>query len=211
DMNTVVLNDKTTQVGNCHREKIGEDQHIEVHQNRQKTVGGIETQKIGQNKIEYVKGDYQHFSHLDTLLSSAEGNIIFETAGGKVTLTQDGKITILAKKIIINGQPVKINCGNENVDISELISALSENSKWLAFQYFDSYKKPLKNLSYTVYFENGEQYKGKLDNQGVCYIENPASEIVDIEIHNEIIPKREDVSAYLNRFFSKKENIKNVV
>ncbi|OOF38391.1 hypothetical protein BKK49_09805 [Rodentibacter rarus] len=108
-MNTVVLNDKTTQVGNCHREKIGEDQHIEVHQNRQKTVGGVETQKIGQNKIEYVKGDYQHFSHLDTLLSSAEGNIIFETAGGKVTLTQDGKITILAKKIIINGQPVKIN------------------------------------------------------------------------------------------------------
>ena len=63
-MNTVVLNDKTTQVGHCHREKIGEDQHIEVHQNRQKTVGGIETQKIGQNKIEYVKGDYQHFSHL---------------------------------------------------------------------------------------------------------------------------------------------------
>ena len=110
DMNTVVLNDKTTQVGNCHSEKIVEDQHIEVHQNRQKTVGGIETQKIGQNKIEYVKGDYQHFSHLDTLLSSAEGNIIFETEGGKVTLTQDGKITILAKKIIINGQPVKINC-----------------------------------------------------------------------------------------------------
>ncbi|MFU2078940.1 bacteriophage T4 gp5 trimerisation domain-containing protein, partial [Avibacterium endocarditidis] len=40
DMNTVVLNDRTTQVGNNHREKIGEEQHIEVHQNRQKTVGG---------------------------------------------------------------------------------------------------------------------------------------------------------------------------
>ncbi|MFU2078937.1 type VI secretion system tip protein TssI/VgrG, partial [Avibacterium avium] len=62
DMNTVVLNDRTTQVGNNHREKIGEEQHIEVHQNRQKTVGGVERQKIGQNKIEYVQGDYQHFS-----------------------------------------------------------------------------------------------------------------------------------------------------
>ncbi|UXN36534.1 type VI secretion system tip protein VgrG [Avibacterium paragallinarum] len=109
DMNTVVLNDRTTQVGNNHREKIGEEQHIEVHQNRQKTVGGVESQKIGQNKIEYVKGDYLHFSNLETLLSSAEGDIIFETAGGKITITQDGQILMLAKKIIINGETVLIN------------------------------------------------------------------------------------------------------
>ncbi|MEJ9383486.1 hypothetical protein P9111_11945, partial [Gallibacterium anatis] len=44
-----------------------------------------------------------------TLLSSAEGDIIFETAGGKITITQDGQILMLAKKIIINGETVLIN------------------------------------------------------------------------------------------------------
>ncbi|MDY5435337.1 bacteriophage T4 gp5 trimerisation domain-containing protein, partial [Peptostreptococcus porci] len=106
--NVVVLNDKSTTVMGNSSETIAENHHLEIHQNYQKTVNDTENQRIGENLIERINGNYT-LSSLDSLLSSAEGDIVFETAGGKITITQDGQILVLAKKIVINGETVLIN------------------------------------------------------------------------------------------------------
>ncbi|MDY5435340.1 bacteriophage T4 gp5 trimerisation domain-containing protein, partial [Peptostreptococcus porci] len=206
--NVVVLNDKSTTVMGNSSETIAENHHLEIHQNYQKTVNDTENQRIGENLIERINGNYT-LSSLDSLLSSAEGDIVFETAGGKVTITQDGQILALAKKIIINGEMVKINCGQspQTVDVGELLYRQSQKkSSWLAFQYFDSNLQPLPHLKYTATFETGEKRNGQLDDNGYVYIDNPPSDIIQLEIENNTQVKRESMFNYLDKMLVKGVN-----
>ncbi|MDO4431157.1 MAG: type VI secretion system tip protein TssI/VgrG [Lonepinella koalarum] len=207
DMNVVVLKDKSTTVMGNSSETIAENHHLEIHQNYQKTVNDTENQRIGENLIERINGDYT-LSSLETLLSSAEGDIVFETAGGKITITQDGQILALAKKIIINGEVVKINCGQspQTVDVGELLNQPQKKKPWLAFQYFDSNLQPLPHLKYTSTFETGEKRNGQLDGNGYVYIDNPPSDIIQLEIGKNTQVKRESMFNYLDKMLIKGVN-----
>ncbi|MGX2951526.1 hypothetical protein ACWIUA_11635, partial [Ursidibacter sp. B-7004-1] len=207
DMNVVVLNDKSMTVNGNSSEYVAENHHIEIHQNYQKTVNDTENQRIGENLIERINGDYT-LSSLDTLLSSTEGDIIFETAGGKVTITQDGQILALAKKIIINGEIVKINCGQspQTVDVGDLLSQSKKKNSWLSFQYFDSNLQPLSHLKYTATFETGEKRNGQLDGNGYVYIDTPPSDIIQLEIGKDTQVKRESMFNYLDKMLVKGVN-----
>ncbi|MBN6065317.1 type VI secretion system tip protein VgrG, partial [Aggregatibacter actinomycetemcomitans] len=111
DMNTLVLNDRTTNVGGNHTETVKGEQKISVNQSRYKEVVGDEVQTIGKNQEIYVGQDYQLNVTGELLMKSGADNIVFETAGAKLTLFKNGNIDLMGKSVVILGEMVDLNPG----------------------------------------------------------------------------------------------------
>ena len=119
DMNTLVLNNRTTKVKGNHTETVKGEQKLSVQQTRLKNVVGNETVDIGAEQIVTVGKDYRLKVKNELFMKSDLESIIFETAGARLTLHKEGNIALEAKEVRILGEPVELNPGG---------SVLSESS-----------------------------------------------------------------------------------
>ncbi|WP_373820161.1 type VI secretion system tip protein VgrG, partial [Glaesserella sp.] len=115
DMNTVVLNDRSTNVGGNHSETVLGEQKIGVSQSRYKEVVGDESVTIGASQVISVGKDYQLTVNADMLMKSNVDNILLETAGARLTLFKDGNIQLEAKDVVILGNKLQLNPGGSAV------------------------------------------------------------------------------------------------
>ena len=119
DMNTLVLNNRTTKVKGNHTETVKGEQKLSVQQTRLKNVVGNETVDIGAEQIVTVGKDYRLKVKNELFMKSDLESIIFETAGARLTLHKEGNIALEAKEVRILCEPVELNPGG---------SVLSESS-----------------------------------------------------------------------------------
>ncbi|WP_424406619.1 type VI secretion system tip protein TssI/VgrG [Pasteurella sp. PK-2025] len=149
DMNTVVLNDRSTTVMNNHLESIGEDQKITIKQNRIKSIGGDETLLIGQDSTTVIGGDYVLLAGEDILLESISEDITLETQNAKMVLSKDGHIDFMAKDIFIMGNKVTFNPGG-GVDSSKASEMRDDEFETMENAVLGAY------LSNEVYTDRGQ-------------------------------------------------------
>ena len=124
DMNTLVINDRATNVGGNHKETVKGEQKISVGQARYKEVVGEETQTIDEAQIITVGKDYQLTTNSGALsMTSKADNVIFETAGARLTLFKNGNIQLEGKSVCINGAPIELNPGGAAASSAEADSA----------------------------------------------------------------------------------------
>ena len=124
DMNTLVINDRATNVGGNHKETVKGEQKISVGQARYKEVVGEETQTIDEAQIITVGKDYQLTTNSGALsMTSKADNVIFETAGARLTLFKNGNIQLEGKSVCINGAPIELNPGGAAASSAETDSA----------------------------------------------------------------------------------------
>jgi putative RHS accessory genetic element len=109
DMNTKVLNNRSTTVNGDHSETIIGNQSILVVKNRYKEIVDNETTNIQKNSKTTVGSAYQLLVQGDVIFESLESNLILETDGAKITLFNNGNIDIQGKEIQINGDTVHLN------------------------------------------------------------------------------------------------------
>ncbi|WP_038195812.1 type VI secretion system tip protein TssI/VgrG, partial [Xenorhabdus bovienii] len=106
DMNTTVLNDRTTRVTQNHTETIGGKQVITVRQDRHKEIVGKDVTAINKEQ-EVTVNETSLLSVKKTItLKSLEGDISISTAGASITLKQSGEINIEGTTVTINGSNV---------------------------------------------------------------------------------------------------------
>ena len=124
DMNTLVLNDRATNVGGNHKETVKGEQKVSVGKARYKEVVGEETQTIDEAQIITVGKDYQLITKSGALsMTSKADNVIFETAGARLTLFKNGNIQLEGKSVCINGAPIELNPGGAAASSAETDSA----------------------------------------------------------------------------------------
>ncbi|MFP1893140.1 type VI secretion system tip protein TssI/VgrG, partial [Lonsdalea quercina] len=117
DMNTVVLNNRSTSVNVDHSENIGRDQTQVVQRNQTVSVQGDQVTEIqGQQTIAVTKNRSTVVNEAETLnvknnitIQSLEGSIQIGTGSGYILITQDGNINIVGKNIVLNGTRIDLN------------------------------------------------------------------------------------------------------
>ncbi|OSN01340.1 hypothetical protein AU511_16640 [Lonsdalea iberica] len=117
DMNTVVLNNRSTSVNVDHSENVGRDQTQVVQRNQTVSVQGDQVTEIqGQQTITVTKNRSTVVNEAETLnvkgnitLQSLEGSIQIGTRSGYILITQDGDINIVGKNIVLNGTRIDLN------------------------------------------------------------------------------------------------------
>ena len=109
DMNTKVLNNRSTTVNGDHSETIIGNQSILVVKNRYKEIVDNETTNIQKNSKTTVGSAYQLLVQGNVIFESLESNLILETEGAKIILFNNGDIDIQGKEIQINGDTVHLN------------------------------------------------------------------------------------------------------
>ena len=119
DMNTLVLNNRTTKVKGNHTETVKGEQKLSVQQTRLKNVVGNETVDIGAEQIVTVGKDYRLKVKNELFMKSDLESIIFETAGARLTLHKEGNIALEAKEVRILGKPVELNPGGAATSSAE--------------------------------------------------------------------------------------------
>ncbi|WP_233441785.1 type VI secretion system tip protein TssI/VgrG [Aggregatibacter actinomycetemcomitans] len=124
DMNTLVLNDRATNVGGNHKETVKGEQKVSVGKARYKEVAGEETQTIDEAQIITVGKDYQLIANNGPVsMTSKADNVIFETAGARLTLFKNGNIQLEGKSVCINGKLIDLNPGGAATSSAEADSA----------------------------------------------------------------------------------------
>ncbi|MFP1920016.1 type VI secretion system tip protein TssI/VgrG [Lonsdalea quercina] len=117
DMNTVVLNNRSTSVNVDHSENVGRDQTQVVQRNQTVSVQGDQVTEIqGQQTIAVTKNRSTVVNEAETLnvknnitIQSLEGSIQIGTGSGYILITQDGNINIVGKNIVLNGTRIDLN------------------------------------------------------------------------------------------------------
>ncbi|MGK4330124.1 type VI secretion system tip protein VgrG [Lonsdalea quercina] len=117
DMNTVVLNNRSTSVNVDHSENIGRDQTQVVQRNQTVSVQGDQVTEIqGQQTIAVTKNRSTVVNEAESLhvknnitIQSLEGSIQIGTGSGYILITQDGNINIVGKNIVLNGTRIDLN------------------------------------------------------------------------------------------------------
>ncbi|OSM96558.1 type VI secretion system Vgr family protein [Lonsdalea populi] len=117
DMNTVVLNNRSTSVNVDHSENVGRDQTQVVQRNQTVSVQGDQVTEIqGQQTIAVTKNRSTVVNEAEALnvkgnitIQSLEGNIQIGTSSGYILITQSGDINIVGKNIVLNGTRIDLN------------------------------------------------------------------------------------------------------
>ncbi|CAM4198338.1 type VI secretion system Vgr family protein [Serratia silvae] len=120
DMNTVVLNDRSTEVGNDHSESVGGQQTIEIqkdqtqsiHGNQAETIDGDQTQTTQGNQTETIGGDQSQTIH-GSQTEAIDGNQD-QTIHGSQTVNVDGDQTQTA-----HGSQTETIGGNQTLFIKQ--------------------------------------------------------------------------------------------
>jgi len=117
DMNTTVLNNRSTSVNVDHSENIGRDQTVSVQRNQAVSVVGNQTTEIqGDQTIAVTKNRTTVVDDNDGLqvknniaIQSQAGDILIATAGGYIAIDSEGNISITGKGIVVNGTRIDLN------------------------------------------------------------------------------------------------------
>ncbi|TYP16525.1 type VI secretion system tip protein VgrG [Xenorhabdus doucetiae] len=105
NMDTTVLNDRSTRVMHDHTESVGNNQVITVRADRHKEVVGMEVSSIGTRQVTVEKTSVLSAKGQITLQSTESGITIGNTKGS-ISIDKDGNIHITGNAVIINGKEV---------------------------------------------------------------------------------------------------------
>ncbi len=117
DMNTVVLNNRSTSVNASHSENVGGDQTVVVQHNQTVSVKenqvteiqGEQTVAVTQNRNTTVNDNESLQVKNNIAIQSQSGDILIATAGGFIAIDKDGNISITGKGLVLNGTRIDLN------------------------------------------------------------------------------------------------------
>ncbi|HKS34212.1 MAG TPA: type VI secretion system tip protein TssI/VgrG [Enterobacteriaceae bacterium] len=117
DMNTTVLNNRSTSVNVDHTENIGQDQTVIVQrnqtvsvvQNQVTEVQGDRTISVSKNLTTLVDDNASLQVKNDIAIQSQEAGILVATAGGYIAIDNEGNISITGNSIVLNGVRIDLN------------------------------------------------------------------------------------------------------
>ncbi|ACT07399.1 type VI secretion system Vgr family protein [Dickeya chrysanthemi Ech1591] len=117
DMNTVVLNNRSTAVNASHTENVGGDQTVVVQHNQTFSIEQNQNTGIkGAQIISVGNGRQTSVTTTDTLTVSGDvtvvstgGNIKLSTAGGYISIDHTGDISIVGNHLMLNGVRIDLN------------------------------------------------------------------------------------------------------
>ncbi|ULR32769.1 type VI secretion system tip protein VgrG [Dickeya fangzhongdai] len=117
DMNTVVLNNRSTAVNASHTENVGGDQTVVVQHNQTVSVKenqvteiqGEQTVAVTQNRHTTVDDNESLQVKNNIAIQSQSGDILIATAGGYIAIDKDGNIAITGKGLVLNGTRIDLN------------------------------------------------------------------------------------------------------
>ncbi|MCI4117061.1 type VI secretion system tip protein VgrG, partial [Dickeya dianthicola] len=117
DMNTVVLNNRSTAVNASHSENVGGDQTVVVQHNQTVSIEQNQHTGIkGTQNINVGNGRQTSVTTTDTLTVSGDvtvvstgGNIRLSTAGGYISIDHAGDISIVGNHLMLNGVRIDLN------------------------------------------------------------------------------------------------------
>ncbi|ULR31208.1 type VI secretion system tip protein VgrG [Dickeya fangzhongdai] len=117
DMNTVVLNNRSTAVNASHTENVGGDQTVVVQHNQTVSVKenqvteiqGEQTVAVTKNRNTTVDDNESLQVKNNIAIQSQSGDILIATAGGYIAIDKDGNIAITGKGLVLNGTRIDLN------------------------------------------------------------------------------------------------------
>ncbi|WP_263065076.1 type VI secretion system Vgr family protein [Dickeya dadantii] len=117
DMNTVVLNNRSTSVNASHTENVGGDQTVVVQHNQTVSVKenqvteiqGEQTVAVTQNRHTTVNDNESLQVKNNIAIQSQSGDVLIATAGGFIAIDKDGNISITGKGLVLNGTRIDLN------------------------------------------------------------------------------------------------------
>ncbi|WPD74016.1 type VI secretion system tip protein VgrG [Dickeya fangzhongdai] len=117
DMNTVVLNNRSTSVNANHSENVGGDQTVVVQHNQTVSVKenqvteiqGEQTVAVTKNRNTTVDDNESLQVKNNIAIQSQSGDILIATAGGFIAIDKDGNISITGKGLVLNGTRIDLN------------------------------------------------------------------------------------------------------
>ncbi|UJR62365.1 type VI secretion system tip protein VgrG [Dickeya zeae] len=117
DMNTVVLNNRSTSVNASHTENVGGDQTVVVQHNQTVSVKENQVTEIqGEQTVAVTKNRHTTVDDNESLqvknniaIQSQSGDILIATAGGFIAIDKDGNISITGKGLVLNGTRIDLN------------------------------------------------------------------------------------------------------
>ncbi|UJR54075.1 type VI secretion system tip protein VgrG [Dickeya zeae] len=117
DMNTVVLNNRSTAVNASHTENVGGDQTVVVQHNQTVSVKENQVTEIqGEQTVAVTKNRHTTVDDNESLqvknniaIQSQSGDILIATAGGFIAIDKDGNISITGKGLVLNGTRIDLN------------------------------------------------------------------------------------------------------
>ncbi|WP_248465069.1 type VI secretion system tip protein VgrG [Pectobacterium versatile] len=109
DMNTVVLNNRTTCVTADHTESIGGNQAVSVVKDQSTEIQGQQSIAVTKNRNTVVDDNDSLQVKNNIAIQSQKGDILIATDKGFIGIGADGVINIKGTHIVINGQQIDLN------------------------------------------------------------------------------------------------------
>nr|WP_207193982.1 type VI secretion system tip protein VgrG [Pectobacterium atrosepticum] len=109
DMNTVVLNNRTTSVAADHTESVGGNQAMSVVKDQSTEIQGHQNIAVTKNRSTTVDDNDSLQVKNNIAIQSQEGDILIATKGGFIGISADGVINIKGSHIVVNGQQIDLN------------------------------------------------------------------------------------------------------
>lgn len=201
DMNTVVLQDKKSEIERDYSIYVKRDMKTEVHRNRNtiineeddESIGGNKTLTIsknnniditgqqvvsvGKSRISDIKDNNELRVGKHIILHSDSGDITIGNAGGRIFISSMGDIRIEGKSIAFAEHPAGVLADIPKFDYMARYQLKSEKTG-----------KPLRNVPYKISAPDGQVISGVSDAQGrTLMIQTETEGEVSLEIE---IPKK---------------------
>ncbi|MBA0169426.1 type VI secretion system tip protein VgrG [Pectobacterium sp. CFBP8739] len=109
DMNTVVLNNRSTTVISDHTESVGGNQTVSVEKDQSTEIQGQQTVAVTKNRSTIVDDNDSLQVKNNIAIQSQKGGILIATDKGFIGIGADGVINIKGTHIVINGQQIDLN------------------------------------------------------------------------------------------------------
>ncbi|WDF97464.1 type VI secretion system tip protein VgrG [Pectobacterium carotovorum subsp. carotovorum] len=109
DMNTVVLNNRSTTVTADHTESVGGNQAVSVVKDQSTEIQGQQSIVVTKNRNTVVDDNDSLQVKNNIAIQSQKGDILIATDKGFIGIGADGVINIKGTHIVINGQQIDLN------------------------------------------------------------------------------------------------------
>ncbi|WP_323636754.1 type VI secretion system tip protein VgrG [Pectobacterium polaris] len=109
DMNTVVLNNRSTTVTADHTENVGGNQTVSVIKDQSTEIQGQQSIAVTKNRNTVVDDNDSLQVKNNIAIQSQKGDILIATDKGFIGIGADGVINIKGTHIVINGQQIDLN------------------------------------------------------------------------------------------------------
>ncbi|AYH07686.1 type VI secretion system tip protein VgrG [Pectobacterium parmentieri] len=109
DMNTVVLNNRSTKVNIDHSENVGRHQTIMVGENQGTEIRGAQKITVAKGRKTEITTTEELTVTGDITVLSASGTIKLSTAGGYISIDNAGDINIVGNHLMLNGVRIDLN------------------------------------------------------------------------------------------------------